>query len=76
MRNWLIAKRNELGLTQEEVASKAEIARTTYAMIEQNNRTPSVNVAKRIAKVLDVDWTLFFEQKCHELCSDSKGKPA
>ncbi|WP_301171077.1 helix-turn-helix transcriptional regulator [Brevibacillus nitrificans] len=76
MRSWLIAKRNQLGFTQEEVASKAEIARTTYAMIEQENRTPSVNVAKRIAKVLGLDWTVFFEQKCHVSCNESKSKPA
>lgn len=76
MREWLISKRNKLSLTQEKVASKAGIARTTYAMIEQNNRTPSVNVAKRIAKVLDVDWTLFFEDKCHVMCSCVVSKPA
>ncbi|MBW5468479.1 helix-turn-helix domain-containing protein [Brevibacillus formosus] len=76
MRKWLTSKRNELNLTQEEVANKAEIARTTYAMIEQENRTPSVNVAKRIAKVLDIDWTIFFEEECHNSCSESRNKPA
>ncbi|WP_081904102.1 helix-turn-helix transcriptional regulator [Brevibacillus thermoruber] len=76
MRCWLVIKRNELGLTQEEVAKKAAIARTTYAMIEQDNRTPSVNVAKRLSKVLGVDWTLFFEEKCHESCKISEIKHA
>lgn len=76
MRDWLVNKRNELGLTQEKVANKAGIARTTYAMIEQNNRTPSVNVAKRIAKALGINWTLFFEDICHETCKKSISKPA
>ncbi|MBR8660725.1 helix-turn-helix transcriptional regulator [Brevibacillus sp. NL20B1] len=76
MRCWLVIKRNELGLTQEEVAKKAAIARTTYAMIEQDNRKPSVNVAKRLSKVLGIDWTLFFEEKCHELCNTSEIKHA
>ncbi|EMT54275.1 XRE family transcriptional regulator [Brevibacillus borstelensis AK1] len=76
MRDWLVIKRSELGLTQEKVANKAGIARTTYAMIEQNNRTPSVNVAKRIAKVLGVNWTLFFDDECHESCKISVSKPA
>lgn len=76
LRNWLIIKRNELGLTQVEVSNQAGIARTTYAMIEQGNRTPSVNVAKRIASVLNVDWTNFFEHKCYETCNKSNGKPA
>jgi putative transcriptional regulator len=71
MRSWLAKRRNELGLTQEEVANRSNIARTTYAMIEQDNRTPSVAVAKRIAKVLGLDWTLFFEDQCHETRSTS-----
>lgn len=68
MRIWLSEKRNNLGLTQEEVASLAGIARTTYAMIEQDNRKPSVPVAKKIAKVLELNWTIFFEDICHETC--------
>lgn len=72
MREWLAKKRNEKGLKQEEVASKAGIARTTYAMIEQDHRDPSVPVAKRIAQVLDFDWTLFFEDECHDSRNESK----
>lgn len=67
--DWLIKKRNEKGYTQEEVAIQADIARTTYAMIEQGNRYPSVPVAKRIARVLEFDWTLFFTDQCHESCN-------
>ncbi|MBA4535144.1 helix-turn-helix transcriptional regulator [Brevibacillus halotolerans] len=66
MRHWMIKKRVELNFTQEQVANRADIARTTYAMIEQENRTPSVNVAKKIARVLGVEWTIFFEEKCHD----------
>ncbi|REJ29256.1 helix-turn-helix transcriptional regulator [Caldibacillus debilis] len=71
MRMWLKQKREELGLTQEQVAASAKIARTTYAMIEQNQRDPSVNVAKRIAKTLNFEWTLFFEDQLHETHSKS-----
>ncbi|RKD20996.1 transcriptional regulator [Ammoniphilus oxalaticus] len=66
MRLWLVNKRNQLGLTQEEVANRSSIARTTYAMIEQDKRMPSVPVAKRIAKALKIDWTFFFDDECHE----------
>ena len=69
MREWLVNKRNEKGLTQEEVAVRAGIARTTYAMIEQGNRDPSVTVAKRIAGVLGFDWPLFYTDECHETCN-------
>lgn len=69
MRNWLTERSREKGLTQEAVATQAGIARTTYAMIEQGNRDPSVAVAKSIARVLDFDWTLFYPDKCHESCT-------
>lgn len=66
MREWLKSKRLEAGLTQEEVAEKAGIARTTYAMIEQGERDPSVSVAAKIAGALKFKWTVFFEGKVHE----------
>ena len=66
MRSWLEEKRLEKGLTQEQTAILSDIARTTYAMIEQGKRNPSVKVAKQISNVLDFNWTLFFEDKLHE----------
>lgn len=50
-------------MTQEEVAALAGIARSTYAAIESGFRTPSVTCAKKIAKVLNVEWTKFFEEE-------------
>ncbi len=49
-------------MTQANVAEKANIARTTYAMIETGERNTSVDIAKKIAQVLNFDWTIFFEQ--------------
>ncbi|ERI10821.1 helix-turn-helix transcriptional regulator [Aneurinibacillus aneurinilyticus] len=66
MRKWMVDKRKSLKLTQEKIAKLAKIARTTYAMYEQGKRRPSVPVAKRLAKILKVKWTLFFEDECHE----------
>ncbi|CUB39705.1 helix-turn-helix transcriptional regulator [Bacillus cereus] len=61
MRLWLLAKRKHGEKTQDYVAYKARISRSMYAMIESGERNPSVPVAKNIAKVLNFDWTLFFE---------------
>lgn len=61
MRDWLLKLRIKNKMTQEEVAIKAEISRTTYASIEQGRRRPSVESAMRIASILDFDWTIFFE---------------
>lgn len=57
--------RNEKHLTHEQVAIKTNkgITRQYYGMIENGDRTPSVDVAKSIANVLDIDWTIFFELK-------------
>ncbi|MFE6167045.1 helix-turn-helix transcriptional regulator [Viridibacillus arvi] len=68
MRKWLKQKRIENRLTQEEVASSVDIARTTYASYEQGERNPSVNIAKKLAQLLEFDWTLFFETEVHEMC--------
>lgn len=49
-------------MTQEAVALGAEIARGAYSNIENGERRPSVEVAKRIAAVLGFEWTRFFEE--------------
>lgn len=61
MRTWLKEKRDDKGLTQEQVAILSKISRSHYTHIEQGNKTPSVEVAKRIAKTLNFDWVIFFE---------------
>lgn len=68
-RMWLIKKRNQVNLTQEEVAVAAGIARTTYSMIEQGCRSPSVIVAKKIASALKFEWVLFFADQGLEVSS-------
>lgn len=65
-REWLASARERLNYTQEQVATESGIARTTYASIENGDRNPSVPKAKKIAAVLNVDWTLFFEEKVRE----------
>lgn len=59
----LINARKEKQLTHEQVAalSDVSITRQYYGLIESGKRRPSVEVAKAIAKVLDLDWTIFFD---------------
>ncbi|OIK20274.1 helix-turn-helix domain-containing protein [Bacillus amyloliquefaciens] len=68
-RHWLQKIRQEAELTQKEVAEKANIARTTYAMIESGARNPTPQVAKGIAGVLNFSWIYFFEDGCRESCN-------
>lgn len=61
MREWLAEMRKATGKSQKELASEAGIAQSTLGSIESGNRNPSVELAKKIAAVLDFPWTRFFE---------------
>jgi len=53
--------RKQKNMTQEAVAKRAKIKRSSYTNIERGRRLPSVEVAKRLGDVLGIDWTKFFE---------------
>lgn len=72
MRDWLLGIRKQRGMTQAEVAEQANIARTTYSMIETGERNATVDNAKKISNVLGFDWTIFFEEHRHETCNKEK----
>lgn len=72
MREWLIRQREKNGLTQDQVAKESEIERTYYNMIERGKRRPSVEVAKRIGKVLQFDWTYFFSIEGNKTTQNDK----
>ena len=63
MREWLIKTRKKRGLTQQEVAEFIDKSPALYSAIEMGNRKPSPEVAKKIGKLLDFDWTIFYEEK-------------
>ena len=58
----LAARRKEKGLTQAELAARVGIAQRTVAAYESGERRPSVDVAKKMAKELDIPWTTYFEE--------------
>lgn len=60
MRDWLVAKRKDQGMSQKDVAKAVRIAQPSYCNIEKGERSPSVEVAKRIAAVLKFEWTYFY----------------
>jgi putative transcriptional regulator len=59
-------RRKELGLSQDEIAKKIPISRQYYNAIENGKRTPSVDIAKIIAGILGIDWTIFFESQVNK----------
>ena len=47
-------------MNQEELASKSGVNRTTISAIE-NGKEPSVSVAKKLARVFNIDWKRFYD---------------
>ncbi len=60
MRN-IRERREQLGISQKELADAAGIAQSTMCDIEQGRSNPSLEVAVKIAKALKVKSIKFFE---------------
>ena len=61
MENSLKKKRQTEKKTMKEIASAAGISESYYCLIENGERIPPVKTAKKIAEVLGIDWTRFYE---------------
>ena len=48
------ARRHELGLSQQALATATDVSRQTIIAMEQGNYAPSVHLALRVAAALDV----------------------
>jgi transcriptional regulator with XRE-family HTH domain len=53
-------RREKLGISQAQLAEKADTSTNYIAQIEQQNKFPSSEMLERIAKALEIDnWELF-----------------
>ena len=59
-------KRKKKRLTQQQLAELVGVDRTLISKIESGAATPSVTTAKKIAAVLDFNWTRFFEDDSND----------
>ena len=59
----LKALRTAKDMTQEQLATAANVARTVITNIESGIAKPSVSTAKALGSVLDVEWWKFFEDE-------------
>lgn len=55
--------RTERALTQKKLADAVSVSRQMIGLIECGKAHPGVKLAKRIASVLGLDWTLFYTDK-------------
>ena len=49
------------GMSQEDIAEKLNINRSTIAMIETGKNKLTVPLAKKLAELFGCNWTEFFE---------------
>jgi transcriptional regulator with XRE-family HTH domain len=48
-------KRNELGISQQELADNADVAKSTIQRIEKGDMNPSILTLKNISVALEID---------------------
>lgn len=53
-------RRQELGITQEDLADRVNLSRTHMGHIEQGRRSPSLEVLNKLAKALKTSPKDFF----------------
>ena len=58
---WLKYYRHECGLTQQQVADRLKIERSTYTYYETGKTKPDINTLIKIAKVFNVSYTALLE---------------
>jgi transcriptional regulator with XRE-family HTH domain len=54
--------RKQKGMTLKALASMTDLSESYISLIENMERRPSVDAAKRIAEVLEFHWTRFFDK--------------
>lgn len=66
MRTWLIDKRKQQKLSQQQVAEAAFIDRSYYSQIETGKRTPSREIADRLGTLLQFQSSAFFTEHTNQ----------
>lgn len=59
-RHWMINRRKEFKLSQRDLALKCGVSQQCIGAIETGARNPKISNAKTLAKVLEVNWELFY----------------
>lgn len=58
--------RMQKGLNQRELADRVGVHYALISQYEHKHRRPSIETAKKIANVLDISWTEFYEDEDKE----------
>lgn len=52
--------RQKYGLSQDQLAQEIGVSRSTIAMVETDKNQLTVSLAKKLAKVFEIDWKDLF----------------
>lgn len=61
----LKAKREEAGLTQEELGRRLGMSRQAVSLLELGTNKPTVANAKKLGEILNFDWTELYNDTVH-----------
>ncbi len=76
---WLKYYRHECGLTQQQVADRLKIERSTYTYYETGKTKPDINTLIKIAKVYNINYTQLLqgvEEELEEAVAEIHSGPA
>ncbi len=59
-RQWLIDARESKGLTQAQLSKLIDTTVQTISNYETGFRQPKPYIAKKLGKILEIDWTKFY----------------
>ena len=79
MSYWLKYYRHECGLTQQQVADRLKIERSTYTYYETGKTKPDINTLIKIAKVYNINYTQLLqgvEEELEEAVAEIHSGPA
>jgi transcriptional regulator with XRE-family HTH domain len=65
-RQWLATILEDKKLTHQKAADLSNMERSYFTQILNGIRRPSPEIAQRMGKALNFDWTIFFDKKCGE----------
>ena len=76
---WLKFYRHECGLTQQQVADRLKIERSTYTYYETGKTKPDINTLIKLAKVFNISYTQLLkgvEDELEEAVAEIHSGPA
>ncbi len=64
------SRRENTGLSQDKVAAKANLSTRFYRSVESGEKMPSINTVFKIAKALDIHYSVLLEQVWEYWCEN------